>query len=659
MTEAVIHVHRGGPLVALVGNPNCGKTALFNLLTGSRQKVANYAGVTVERKEGKLVTPAGKALRMLDLPGAYSLHPRSPDERVTCDVLYGRATGEKRPDLVVCVVDATNLRRNLRLVLAVKRLGLPCVVALNMADLAARRGVVVDPLALADQLGVPVVPTVGVERDGADLLRTLLDDPRCWQRTGHHSSTVPGGLGVDAPADGARGVHGAHGGQSAQGSTVAAEPAGAIRADHDEVHAILQRLGLDTLVPHTMSDHIDRVVLHPVVGPLLLAAVLFLVFQAVFAWAAGPMDVIKSGTEWLGGSVAAALPEGWLRSLLVNGVIAGAGGVLVFLPQIVILFFFILVLEESGYLPRAAFLLDRLMGGVGLSGRSFIPLLSSFACAIPGIMAARTIADPRDRLVTIMIAPLMTCSARLPVYALLIGAFIPARRVWGGLELQGLVLFGLYIAGIVGALVVAWVLARFTARGQVRSLMMELPSYHRPRLRNIGIGLWQRVEIFMRRVGGIILTLTIALWFLASFPAPPLGATGAAIEYSVAGTLGRALAVVFEPIGFNWQISIALVPGMAAREVAVSSLATVYALSGSGSDTAQALMPLIAQSWSLATALSLLAWFVFAPQCLSTLATVKRETGGWAMPLAMAGYLFTLAYLAAFITYRVAVWMGA
>ena len=670
MTEAVIHVHRGGPLVALVGNPNCGKTALFNLLTGSRQKVANYAGVTVERKEGKLVTPAGKALRMLDLPGAYSLHPRSPDERVTCDVLYGRAIGEKRPDLVVCVVDATNLRRNLRLVLAVKRLGLPCVVALNMADLAARRGVVVDPLALAEQLGVPVVPTIGVERDGADLLRTLLDDTRCWQRTTHHGATVPGGLGVDASAGGDDGAHGSRGGDGAalapgghdghgtSGTMSAPEPAGAIRADHDEVHAILQRLGLDTLVPHTMSDHIDRVVLHPVVGPLLLAAVLFLVFQAVFSWAAAPMDLIKSATEWLGGSVGAALPEGWLRSLLVNGVIAGAGGVLVFLPQIVILFFFILVLEESGYLPRAAFLLDRLMGGVGLSGRSFIPLLSSFACAIPGIMAARTIADPRDRLVTIMIAPLMTCSARLPVYALLIGAFIPARHVAGGLELQGLVLFGLYIAGIVGALMVAWVLARFTARGQVRSLMMELPSYHRPRLRNIAIGLGQRVEIFLRRVGGIILMLTIALWFLASFPAPPLGATGAAIEYSVAGTLGRALAVVFEPIGFNWQISIALVPGMAAREVAVSSLATVYALSASGSDTAQALMPLIAQSWSLATALSLLAWFVFAPQCLSTLATVKRETGGWTMPLAMAGYLFALAYAAAFITYRLALWMG-
>jgi len=626
MTESVIHVHRGGPLVALVGNPNCGKSALFNLLTGSRQKVANYAGVTVERKEGKLRTPAGKQLRVLDLPGAYSLHPRSPDERVTCDVLYGRAIGEKRPDLVVCVVDATNLRRSLRIVLAVKRLGLPCVVALNMIDLARRRGVVVDAQSLAVELGLPVVATVATRGEGADALLGLLDDPQVWHR----------------PAAGAS----------------SPEVSEAMHTDQDTVHGILQRQGLDTLVPHTASDRIDAVVLHPVAGPLLLAAVLFMVFQAVFSWAELPMEAIKAATEAVASGVTSLLSEGWVRSLLVDGVIAGAGGVLVFLPQILILFFFILVLEESGYLPRAAFLLDRLMGGVGLSGRSFIPLLSSFACAIPDIMATRTIANPRDRLVTIMIAPLMTCSARLPVYALLIGAFIPAREVGPGIQLQAIVLFALYVAGIVGALVVAWVLKRFTSRGQVRSLMMELPTYHWPTPRNIAIGLWQRAAIFMKRVGGIILTLTIALWFFASFPAPPAGATGAPIEYSVAGRIGHALAVVFEPIGFNWQISVALVPGMAAREVAVSSLGTVYALSATGNDTAEALTPLIAHTWSLATALSLLAWFVFAPQCLSTLATVKRETGGWTMPLAMAGYLFALAYAASFITYRTALWLG-
>ena len=629
MTESVIHVHRGGPLVALVGNPNCGKSALFNLLTGSRQKVANYAGVTVERKEGKMRTPAGKQLRVLDLPGAYSLHPRSPDERVTCDVLYGRAVGEKRPDLVVCVVDATNLRRSLRIVLAVKRLGLPCVVALNMTDLARRRGVEIDPKALAGELGLPVVATVATHADGADVLVGLLDDAQSWHRP------LPGAISPEAN-----------------------EAAGSMHTDQDTVQGILQRQGLDALVPHTASDRIDAVVLHPVIGPLLLAVVLFMVFQAVFSWAELPMEAIKAATEAVAQGATALLSEGWMRSLLVDGVIAGAGGVLVFLPQILILFFFILVLEESGYLPRAAFLLDRLMGGVGLSGRSFIPLLSSFACAIPGIMATRTIADPRDRLVTIMIAPLMTCSARLPVYALLIGAFIPAREVGFGIQLQAIVLFALYVAGIVGALVVAWVLKRFTSRGQVRSLMMELPTYHWPTPRNIAIGLWQRAVIFMKRVGGIILTLTIALWFFASFPAPPAGATGAPIEYSVAGRIGHALAVVFEPIGFNWQISVALVPGMAAREVAVSALGTVYALSATGDDTADALTPLIAHTWSLATALSLLAWYVFAPQCLSTLATVKRETGGWTMPLAMAGYLFALAYGASFITYRTALWLG-
>ncbi len=627
--SAVVHVHLGGPLIALVGNPNCGKTALFNALTGSRQKVANYAGVTVERKEGRYLTAAGKTLRVLDLPGTYSLNPRSPDEQVTVDVLMGRARGEKRPDRVICVVDATNLRRNLRLVLAVKRLGVPCVVALNMTDLAARRGIHVDVDKLSVELGVPVVKTIAVKKDGATTLRVLLDAPaETWRSAITHTPTPE----TDRPVT--------------------------VEADHDTVQRILVSLGLDVHVPHTLSDRIDRVVLHPVFGMALLMVVLFLMFQAVFAWAEAPMGWIESATTLVANGVTTALPNGWVRSLLVNGIIAGAGGVLVFLPQILILFFFILVLEESGYLPRAAFMLDRMMGSVGLSGRSFIPLLSCFACAIPGIMAARTIANPRDRLVTIMIAPLMTCSARLPVYALLISAFIPKRDVAGVFELQGLVLFALYVAGVASAMGIAWLAKRLTSGGLPRPLMMELPSYHWPTPRNVAIGLWQRASIFLKRVGGIILALTIVMWFLASFPAPPAGATGPAIEYSFAGTLGRGLATVFDPIGFNWEISVALVPGMAAREVAVSALGTVYALSASGDGTAQALTPLIAHSWSLATALSLLTWFVFAPQCLSTLATVKRETGGWKMPLIMAGYLFGLAWLACFIVYRLAVAVG-
>lgn len=626
MMTAVVHVHRGGPLVALVGNPNCGKTALFNRLTGSRQKVANYAGVTVERKEGRLPLAGGRELRVLDLPGAYSLHPRSPDERVTHDVLFGSAVGEKRPDLAVCVLDATNLRRGLRLVLAVQRLGLPCVVALNMTDLADKRGMTVDAEALARELGLPVVPTVAVRTGGDAALLALLAERSRWQGT----AAMPG---------------------TAEHSLV---------SDHERVRAILQRLGLDAALPPDASERIDRIVLHPVLGPILLLLLLFAMFQAVFSWAEAPMGWIEAAAAALGDAIGALLPEGLLRSLLVDGIVAGVGGVFVFLPQILILFAFILVLEETGYLPRAAFLLDRLMGGVGLSGRSFIPLLSSFACAIPGIMATRTIADPRDRLVTILIAPLMTCSARLPVYALLIAAFIPARSVGPGIALQGLVLLALYAAGIVGALGVAWVLKRFTRAGrQIRPLMMELPSYHWPSPRGVAIGLWQRVTIFLRRVGGIILVLTVLLWALSSFPAPPPGFSGAPIEYSIAGRLGAALSVLFAPIGFNWQISIALVPGMAAREVAVSALGTVYALSASGDATATLLAPLIAQQWSLATALSLLAWFVFAPQCLATLAAAKRETGGWTVPLAMAGYLFALAYAASFVTYRVALALGA
>jgi ferrous iron transport protein B len=636
------------PLVALVGNPNCGKTALFNLLTGSRQKIANYAGVTVERKEGTLVTPRGTRVRVLDLPGAYSLKPRTPDERITCDVVLGRLEGEARPDLIVSVVDATNLRRHLRMVLPLKRIGHRIVVALNMVDLAKRRGLPVDAAALSRELGLPVVETVGIQAGGARALIDYLDSVAAGgvASTGASAESFSDAAGEAAAARAMR--------------TLAAEAppreTDTLTEDHAEVDRVLRVLGLDAVPPESVSDRIDRVVLHPVLGPVILALTLFLVFQAVFSWATPLMD----GIEWTVAQLAAltthVIPEGPLRSLVVDGILAGAGGVLVFLPQIVILFFFILVLEDSGYLPRAAFLLDRLMGGVGLSGRSFIPLLSSFACAIPGIMATRTIPNARDRLITIMIAPLMTCSARLPVYALLIAAFIPASKVWGGVQLQGLVLFVLYFAGVASAFAVAWVLKRFRLRGAIHPLQMELPTYHWPSLRNLRIGLVQRVEIFLRRVGGIILALMVILWFLSSFPAPPPGATGPPIEYSFAGQLGALLAHVFEPIGFNWQISIALVPGLAAREVAVGALGTVYALSAAGDDVGGQLAPIIASSWGLPTALSLLAWYVFAPQCLSTLAVVKRETNSWKYPLVMAAYLFALAYVAAGATYYAAKW---
>ena len=586
--------------------------------------MANYAGVTVERKEGRLhSTSSGRQYAVLDLPGAYSLHAASLDEAVTRDVCRGFYPGEPAPDVLVCVVDATNLRLHLRFALEVRELGKPMILAVNMMDAAQRRGIAIDLAALERELGVPVVETVAVKHNGARALVEQID------RMAAHLHAPTGRL-----------------------------PEGT------DVHAETRRLlSLAVTMPTRtakIDDALDRWLLHPVFGLLALAVVMFLIFQAVYAWATPLMDLIEAGTGALGGWAGGLLPEGPLSSLLVDGIIAGLGGVVVFLPQILILFAFILALEESGYLPRAAFLLDRMMASAGLSGRSFIPLLSSFACAIPGIMATRSIQDPRDRLATILVAPLMTCSARLPVYALLIGAFIPQKTVWGIFNQQGLVLFGLYAAGILSALVVSWVMKKWRRDKSEHALLLELPSYRIPHPRDLLIGLWERAMIFLKRVGGIILALTILLWFLLNFPAPPEGAIGPAIDYSFAGRMGHAMAVFFAPLGFNWQICIALIPGLAAREVAVSSLATIYALSAADDDAAiQALTPVISDGWSLATALSLLVWFIYAPMCISTLATIKRETNSWKQMGFAAFYLFALAYLASLVTYQVASALGA
>jgi len=601
--------------VALVGNPNCGKTALFNRLTGSRQKVANYAGVTVEKKLGRLTLPDGRIAEILDLPGAYSLAATSPDEAVTRDLCLGKLAGERKPDLLVAVVDATNLRLHLRFVLEVQRLGLPMLVSLNCMDLAKKRGIQIDLAALEQSLGVPVIPTIAVEKTGAVALTQRI------------AQSLP--LPPVAPTAG---------------------------ADlHRAVNAILAHAVQMPQRTDQQDDRLDAVLLHPVYGLAILCMVMFLMFQAVFSWAGPLQDGVEALVAALGSVVGGLMPDGLLKSLLVDGVIAGVGAVMEFLPQILILFFFILSLEESGYLPRAAFLLDRIMVSAGLSGRSFIPLLSSFACAVPGIMATRSIQDPRDRLITILVAPLMTCSARLPVYALLIGAFIPQQTVLGVFNLQGLTLFALFFAGVVSALLVSLLAKRFKRGESEQALMLELPSYRLPKLRDLGIGLWERAAIFTRRVGTIILSLSILLWVLASFPAPPVGATGPAIDYSLAGRIGHALHYVFAPIGFNWQICIALVPALAAREVAVSALATVYALSAVSEDAVEAaLSPLISAQWGLPTALSLLVWFIYAPQCISTLAVIRREANGWRPVLIAAGYLFALAYAASFITYRIA-----
>jgi ferrous iron transport protein B len=609
--------------VALVGNPNTGKTALFNALTGSRQKVANYAGVTVERKEGQLTAPDGRVIRVLDLPGTYSLRARSPDEAVTRDAILGRLAGEAAPDVLVCVADATNLRLVLRLALELKAVGRPAVLALNMVDIALRLGLEIDTARLSQELAMPVVGTVATRKRGIDTLVEQIE---------------------------------------AQGERPAADPvwrepsAPEIRALHHKAERILKACVRPPKRPDTWTGRLDAVLLNPVAGMAILLAVLFLMFQAVFAGAQPIMDAITAAFDGLTGLVGQVLPDGVLKSLICDGIIAGVGSVVVFLPQILILFLFIILLEDVGYMARAAFLLDKVMGVAGLHGRAFIPLLSSFACAIPGIMATRVIDNRRDRLTTILVAPLMTCSARIPVYTLIISAFVPHRTLRGWVSLQGLVFFGLYAIGMVSALVVAFVLRKLFWRGAAEPFLMELPTYKVPDPLNVARNVAQRGQIFLRRAGTIILSMMVLIWFLSSVPGKPAGAVGPAIDYSFAGMIGHAVQPALAPLGFSWQMSVALIPGMAAREVAVGALATVYAVGG---ETQKALGASLASHWSLASALAFLAWYVFAPQCASTLGVVKRETNSWLWPAVMFGYMITLAYAAAFVTFQVARALGA
>ena len=611
------------PLVALVGNPNAGKSSLFNALTGSRQKIANYPGVTVERHAGRTHLPDGRAIELVDLPGAYSLTPSSPDEAVTRDVLLGDQAGETRPDAMIVVLDAGNLAQHLKFAMELQTLGIPMVVALNMVDMAERDGLKIDPERLAASLGVAVVSTVAVRRRGIDDVKAMLGEI------------------IDQP-------------------DVAANIIAPVPEDRAAMaHSIARDAVVSETLSRNMTRRIDAVLLHPIWGLLILLLLMFVMFQAVFSLAETPIGWIEGAFAALGDTTKDTLPPGFIRDMLTEGVIAGVGSVVVFLPQILILFFFILMLESTGYMARAAFLMDGIMARVGLSGRGFIPLLSSFACAVPGIMATRAIADPKDRLTTILIAPLMTCSARLPVYALIIGAFIPARSVGMGVGLQGLVLFALYIFGIIAAMLVAMALRRTVTKGNETGFIMELPRYQAPRFSDIALGLWQRAWIFLKRVGGIIFTVTIVLWLLLTFPRVPVGSEMSQVEYSAAGRIGSAIEVVVRPIGFNHDIAIALLPTMAAREVAVSAMATANAIDAKDEDAAStALGTHIAGRWSLATALAFLAWFVFAPQCISTIAVTRRETNGWKWPAFMVGYLFALAYVAAGVTYWVAVAFG-
>ena len=614
------------PLVALVGNPNAGKSALFNALTGARQKVGNYPGVTVERHSGRLALPDGRPVELVDLPGAYSLEPSSPDERVTRDVVTGTQTGERLPDALVVVVDAANLDNHLRFTLQLIALGLPVVVALNMFDLAERDGLKLDPERLERELGVPVVPTVAVRRRGLDDLKARLGD-----------ILVHGGVKRLRPSDG-----------SVQDDIVTLQR---------RARAIAVAATISETPTRRWSHMLDSVALHPIVGPILLLALLFVMFQSVFAWSEAPIGWIESGIALLSTTVGGALPDGFIRSFFVDGLIAGVGAVVVFLPQILILFTFILVLEASGYMVRAAFLMDRVMAQVGLSGRAFIPLLSSFACAVPGIMATRTIDDEKDRLTTILIAPLMTCSARLPVYTLVIGALIPNTRVLPLVGLQGLVMFGLYVLGIVGAFIVALVLRRTATKGASSGFMMEMPKYQWPRLGDVLLGLWARAVIFLKRAGTTIAVTVMLLWALASYPVAPAGQKQS--EYSIAGRIASGIEVVVKPIGFNHDIALALLPAMAAREAAVGAIATVYSIDNPDDVAGETkLADRLRGRWSLPTALAFLMWFVFAPQCISTIAVTRRETNGWKWPAFMVGYLFALAYIAAGATYWAAIAIG-
>jgi len=608
--------------IALVGNPNAGKSALFNALTGARQKIANYPGVTVERKAGRANTPDGETIELVDLPGSYSLDPSSPDEEVTSQVVLGRFRGEALPDALVVVVDAANLEQHLVFAQELIALGRPTIIALNMVDLAERDGLVIDPAALQTALGVPVIPTIAVRKKGlAELLGAIA------QAKGQDIGTRHGVAELTLPER-------------------------RLAARNIAKGAVLSQT-----TAHRWHSRLDNVLLNPWAGPVILFGLLFVIFQAVFAWASPFADALDGGVGLIIDWVVATFPEGFLRDLVTEGILAGVGSVVVFLPQIVILFAFILVMEQSGYMARAAFIMDRLMAYVGLSGRSFIPLLSSFACAIPGIMATRSIADAKDRLTTILIAPLMTCSARLPVYAVIIAAFIPSTTVGPGIGLQGLVLFALYVFGIIGAMLVAFVLRRTVTAGGASGFIMELPRYQLPPLRDLLIGLWQRAWVFLRRAGTIIFMATIILWLLLTFPKADAGESQ--VDASIAGQIATAINPVMEPIGFNREITLAIIPAMAAREVAVSALATTYAVEAEDEEAeAQGLIPRLQAGWSLPTALAFLAWFIFAPQCISTIAVTRRETNGWKWPMVMLGYLFALAYIFAGLTYWIAVALG-
>ena len=608
-------------LVALVGNPNCGKTALFNSLTGGRQKVANYPGVTVDLVQAFASPKFGASIRIMDLPGTYSLNPHSDDEAVTRDLVKGKAA-QSKPDLILNVIDATNFELGIGLTLDLLRQGIRVVVALNMIDLSRKQGRIINRKTLETMLGVPVVEVSATNNLGLNqLIETVTSE---LQKT---APKIPENSDLQL----------------------------------DEKNKMVNQIVKEALEQRgqvsKLTASIDKVVLHPIAGPLVLLLILGLVFQAVFSWATLPMDLIENLISRFSDLVANWLPEGALKSLLIDGIIGGVGSVVVFLPQIVILFSFIIFLEDFGYMARASYLMDRLMGAVGLSGKAVLPLVSGLACAVPSILATRSISSRRDQLLTMMLAPLMTCSARLPVYTLLIAAFIPAQLYYG-INLQGVVLLLLYVGGVLAVLAVGFLLQFTILKGESQPLLLELPTYKWPSPRLLLKAILDRGRIFLKRAGTFIMAVSVILWAVTTYPKAPENPTKPEIEYSFAGQLGKILEPVMRPVGFNYEISVALIPGFAAREVMVSSLGTVYAIEGEDEDSLGAsLSSYIESRWSMATALALLAWYVFAPQCLATFAVLGRESRSWKTTGAIFSFYLFLSWMAAFVVNKLTLWI--
>ena len=682
--------------IAVIGNPNCGKTTIFNELTGLRQKVGNYAGVTVEKKEGRIIYPGGKEIIALDLPGTYSLSANSPDEKVATDIILGKLPDTPQPDAIVCIVDASNLERNMFLVSQIIDQRYPLIIVLNMIDVAERSGMHIDIHKLSALLGVPVIPTIGSKRIGIDKLKTAIGSSflispaaRKWklpqpvdEEHKELTSLLLAHTQVKEPV-------------AYEEATMLLSTPRPLNEFINEIpqpvldhvcqdYKNLQQLGYDRYSLFSESryrwilqictevisqgqkktnytDKIDAIVTHRFWGYVIFFTVMVLMFQSIFTWALVPMNLIRTAFDWFGRQIELFMPAGDLRDLIVHGALNGVGAVVMFLPQILLLFLFLSILEDTGYMARAAFIMDRIMSKVGLHGKSFIPIFSSFACAIPGIMAARTIGNPRDRLVTMLVAPLASCSARLPVYSLLIAAFIPTTLIFGFWNLQGIVMISLYLLGILTALLTALLLKKTILKSKSQDFILELPPYRLPSIKSILLQMWERSMLFLQRAGTIILGVSIVLWFLATYPKTNYYNPAEKLTHSFIGQAGHIIEPVLQPLGFDWKIDIGILTSLLQREVFVSTMSTIYTIeSGHGNSSSlkyqlqQDVDPATGQpKFTVLTAICLMVYYVLAMQCMSTLAVMRRETNGWKWPMFQLGYMTTLAYIVTFVVYRI------